>query len=146
MAAVWKRGFRAVLIVALLMGSGIAGAFPPLPAAAADQPAPPASTGAPLPVIDVLHHEWRPDVVWERIGKTKFIWSATVRNNSDSRQRVFVYYDLLDERGVPLARNVSNRFVEPHQTVEIAADSYILSVDLPHVRSSRATAKTGFPN
>jgi len=134
-----------VSIAALLMGSGAAGLFPALPATAADQ-APPASTGETVPMIEVLSHEWRPDTVWERIGKTKFIWSATVRNNSDSRQRVFVYYDLLDDRGVPLARNVSNRFVEPHQIVEITADSYILSVDLPYVRSSRATAKTGFPN
>jgi hypothetical protein len=109
----------------------------PLAVAAADQG---------LPVVEVLRHEWRPDVVWERIGKTKFIWSVTVRNNSDSRQRVFVYYDLLDHRDVPLARNVSNKFIDPHQTVEITADSYILSVDLPHVRSSRVTVKIGFPN
>ncbi len=122
-----------VLAVAVVVG-----ALSRLPAmAAADQE---------RPIVEVLSHQWRPDVVWERIGKTKFIWSATVRNNSDKRQRVFVYYDLLDDHGVPLARNVFNRFVEPHQTVEIAADSYILSVDLPQVRSSRATAKLGFPN
>jgi hypothetical protein len=96
--------------------------------------------------IEVISHQWRPDAVWERIGKTKFIWSATVRNNSEKRQRVFVYYDLLDDRGVPLARNVANGYIDPHQTAEIASDSYILSVDLPYVRSSRATAKGGFPN
>jgi hypothetical protein len=95
--------------------------------------------------IEVLRHDWRPDAVWERIGKTKFIWSATVRNHSDLRQRVFVYYDLLDDRGVPLARNVANAFVEPHQTAEIASDSYIVSGDLPLVKSSRATVKIGFP-
>jgi hypothetical protein len=96
--------------------------------------------------IEVLRHEWRPDAVWERIGKTKFIWSATVRNHSEKRQRVFVYYDLLDERGAPLARNVANTFVEPHQTADIASDSYILSGDLPLVKSSRATVKIGFPD
>jgi len=95
------------------------------------------------PVVEVLSHEWRPDAVWERIGKTKFIWKATVRNNSDAKKRVYVYYDLLDAGGYPLARNVSNRYVEPHQTLEIAADSYILSEDLPKVKSSRATAKIG---
>jgi hypothetical protein len=94
-------------------------------------------------VVEVLSHEWRPDAVWERIGKTKFIWKATVRNNSDSKKRVYVYYDLLDAGGFPVARNVSNRYVEPHQTLEIAADSYILSEDLPKVKSSRATAKIG---
>ena len=93
--------------------------------------------------VEVLAHEWRPDAVWERIGKTKFIWKATVRNNSDKRKRVYVYYDLLDSRGVPLARNVTNRYLDPHQTVEITADSYILSEDLPKVRGSRATAKIG---
>jgi hypothetical protein len=98
------------------------------------------------PPVEILHHEWRPGAVWERIGKTKFLWSATVRNNSDTRQRVYVYYDLLDEHGVPLARNVFNRFVLPHQTLEIAADSYILSVDLPKVRSSRARIKLGYPH
>ena len=96
------------------------------------------------PVVEILSHEWRPDAVWERIGKTKFIWKATVRNNSDARKRVYVYYDLLDAGGVPVARNVSNRYIEPHQILEIAADSYILSEDLPKVKSSRATAKIGF--
>ncbi len=95
------------------------------------------------PAVEILSHEWRPDAVWERIGKTKFIWKATVRNNSDARKRVYVYYDLLDAGGVPLARNVANKFLEPHQTLEIAADSYILSEDLPKVKSSRATAKVG---
>lgn len=116
--------------------------FPPVTAAAGPkaQPAGPGKTAAP---VEILHHEWRPGEVWERIGKTKFFWSATVRNNSDRRQRVYVYYDLLDARGAPLARNVFNRFVPPHQTVEIAADSYILSVDLPKIRSSRARLKLG---
>ena len=87
--------------------------------------------------VEVLEHEWHPDEVWERIGKTKFIWSATIRNNSATRQRVFVYYDLLGEGDVPLARTVTNRYIEPHQTVEITADSYIESDRLPHVNSSR---------
>jgi hypothetical protein len=96
------------------------------------------------PVVEVLAHEWHPDVVWERIGKTKFIWRATVRNNSNERKRVYVYYDLLDSKRVPIARNVTNRYIEPHETVEITADSYILTEDLPKVKSSRAVAKTGF--
>ena len=134
------------LRIGVMLGAlaGLIAAAGPLTAAGPD--ASPPHAGEATPVIEVLSHQWRPDVVWERIGKTKFIWSAVVRNNTDKRQRVFVYYDLLDERGVPLARNVFNRFVEPHQTVEIAADSYILSGDLPQVKSSRATAKIGFPN
>jgi hypothetical protein len=115
-------------------------------AAAADPGPPPASAGKTTQIIEILHHEWRPSTVWKRIGKTRFLWSATVRNNSDKRQRVYVYYDLLDEHGVPLARNVYNRFVPPHQILEIAADSYILSVDLPKVRSSRARVKLGYPH
>ncbi|HEY5593845.1 MAG TPA: hypothetical protein VIL61_01630 [Nitrospiria bacterium] len=91
--------------------------------------------------IEVLSHEWHPDAVWERIGKTKFVWKATVRNNSEVRKRVYVYYDLLDLAGVPVARNVTNRYVDPHQTLEIIADSYIMSDDLPRVKSSRATVK-----
>jgi hypothetical protein len=93
------------------------------------------------PEIEVLRHEWHPDVVWEKIGKTKFVWKATVRNNSNIRKRVFVYYDLLDVQNVPLARNVTNQFIEPHQTVEVISDSYIISTDLPGVKSSRATVK-----
>ncbi len=96
------------------------------------------------PVVEVLAHEWHPGVVWERIGKTQFIWRATVRNNSDARKRVYVYYDLLTAEQIPIARNVTNRYLEPHQTMEIEADSYILTEDLPKVTSSRATAKIGF--
>jgi hypothetical protein len=151
MARGWQRGMRRSrslplwALPALLVGSLVAGLlFSPSGAAAADPGAPPSSAGKTVPIVEILHHEWRPDEVWERIGKTKFLWSATVRNNSDTRQRVYVYYDLLDERGVPLARNVFNRFVPPHQTLEIAADSYILSVDLPKVRSSRARVKLGY--
>jgi hypothetical protein len=95
------------------------------------------------PAIEVLSHEWHPDTVWERIGRTKFVWKATVRNNSDARKRVFVYYDLLDADNVPVARTVANRYIEPHQTVEILSDSYIETVYLPKVKNSRATVKVG---
>ena len=94
--------------------------------------------------VEVLSHEWHPDTVWERIGKTKFVWKVTVRNNSDIRKRVFVYYDLLDENNVPLARNVANKFIEPRQTIDVASDSYIESVELPRVKNSRATVKVSF--
>lgn len=93
--------------------------------------------------VEVLSHKWHPDTVWERIGKTKFVWQATVRNNSDVRKRVFVYYDLLDANNFPLARNMTNKFIEPHQTADIIADSYIMTVDLPQVKSSRVTIKIG---
>ncbi len=93
--------------------------------------------------IEILKHEWHPDAVWERIGKTKFVWKATVRNNSEVRKRVYVYYDLLDVGGFPVARNGTNRYIEPNQTLEVIADSYIMSDDLPRVKSSRATVKVG---
>lgn len=98
------------------------------------------------PGIEVIRHAWRPDAVWERIGKTKFIWSATIRNRSGARRRVFVYYDLLDDQEHPLASNVANRTVEPEQTVDVVSDSYINSDLLPKVKSSRVTVKFGFPN
>ncbi len=94
-----------------------------------------------VPTIEVLKHEWHPDTVWERIGKTKFVWKATVRNNSDIRQRVYVYYDLLDAGNVPLARNVANKYIEPHQIVDVVSDSYIVSAELPNVKSGRVTVK-----
>jgi hypothetical protein len=98
------------------------------------------------PGVEILKHEWRPGTVWERIGKTKFIWSATVRNHSDVRQRVFVYYDLLDDQNRPLASNVANKIIGPQQTVNVFSDSYINTDFLPKVRSSRATVKLRFPN
>ncbi|MBN4053133.1 hypothetical protein JYT92_00070 [bacterium AH-315-L15] len=96
--------------------------------------------------IEVLGHAWQAGEVWERIGKTKFLWNATVRNHSDLRKRVYLYYDLLDAREVPLARNVTNKYVGPHETVKIVADSYIMTVDLPRVKNSRVTVKVGVPN
>lgn len=96
--------------------------------------------------IVVLNHEWHPSTVWERIGKTKFIWKATVLNRSDQRKKVLAYYDLLDENDYPLARNVASKVIEAHDSAEIVADSYILSQDLPKVKSSRVTVKIGFPN
>ena len=98
------------------------------------------------PGIEILKHEWRPDAVWERIGKTKFIWSATVRNHSNIRKRVFVYYDLLDDQHRPLASNVANKTIEPQQTVNVSSDSYINTDALPKVKTSRATVKLRFPN
>jgi len=110
-------------------------------------PASPSNEGENVPAgIEVVRHAWRPDAVWERIGKTKFIWSATVRNRSGARKRVFVYYDLLDDLERPLASNVANRTVEPGQTVDVVSDSYINSDLLPKVKSSRVTVKLGFPN
>lgn len=96
--------------------------------------------------IEIVSHAWRPDVVWEKIGKTKFVWNAVVRNRSDTKKRVFVYYDLLDEANVPLASNVANKMVDPGQTVNIVSDSYINSTFLPQVKNSRAIVKLGFPN
>jgi hypothetical protein len=99
-----------------------------------------------VPEVVVLNHEWRPSTVWERTGKTKFIWKATVFNRSDQRKKVFAYYDLLDENGYPLARNVASKVIKAHDSAEIVADSYILSQDLPKVKKSRVTVKIGFPN
>lgn len=96
--------------------------------------------------IEVLEHHWRPDAVWEKIGKTKYIWSATLRNHSNAKRRVFVYIDLLSADNVPLASNVANKTIEPLQTVEIVSDSYINSTFLPEVKNSRVTVKLRFPN
>lgn len=95
--------------------------------------------------IEVLRHGWRPDEVW-KIGKTKYIWNATVRNNSDIRKRVYVYYYLLDVNNVPMARNVANQYIGPRKTAKIVANSYIMTVDLPRVTHSRVTVKVGVPN
>ncbi len=95
--------------------------------------------------LDILRHEWHPKTVWERIGKTQFIWKATVINRSNMQKRVFVYYSLLDGHNRPLARNVANRLIAPHQTVEIIGDSYINTVFLPMVKSSHAILRVGFP-
>lgn len=96
--------------------------------------------------IEIVEHGWHPDEEWSYIGKTKYIWRVTVRNNSDVRKRVFAYYYLLDADDVPLARNVANKYVGPHQTVEILANSYIMTPKLPRVERSRVTLKVGFPN
>ena len=96
--------------------------------------------------IEVLDHAWKVGEVWERIGKTQFLWNATVQNHSDQRKRVYVYYDLLDDNHVPVARNVTNKYVEPHETVKIVADSYIMTFDLPRVKGSRVTVKVGVPH
>lgn len=107
----------------------------------------PVMGASPEPIdVEVLEHHWRPDAVWEKIGKTKYIWSATLRNHSDAKKRVFVYIDLLSADNVPLARNVANRTIEPLQTVEIVSDSYINSNFLPDVKSSRVRVKLRFPN
>jgi hypothetical protein len=125
-----RRDVLKSLVARVLMVAAVLGAIDPVPAA---EPV--------VPAIEVLKHEWHPDTVWERIGKTKFVWKATVRNNSDIRQRVYVYCDLLDAGKVPLARNVANRRIGPHQTVEVISDSYIISAELPNVKSSRVTVK-----
>jgi len=93
--------------------------------------------------VEVLNHEWRSDEVWLNGGKTKFLWNATIRNNSEVRKRVYVYYSLLDDNNVPLARNVANKYVGPGKTTKILANSYIMTVDLPRVTHSSVTIKVG---
>lgn len=129
-----SRASKAFSVILLVLVGGILGTLETIQASDRD-----AST------IEVLKHEWHPGAVWERIGKTQFFWSATVRNNSDIRKRVYVYYDLLDARDVPLARNVKNQYIDRNQTVDVLSDSYILSDDLPWVKSSRVTVKVGSP-
>jgi len=95
--------------------------------------------------LDILHHEWHPAAVWERIGKTQFIWKATVINRSNLQKRVFIYYSLLDDHHRPLAQNVANQVIAPGHTVEIIGDSYINTHFLPMVKNSQATLRVGFP-
>ncbi len=97
-------------------------------------------------MIEIIKHEYLIDETWEKIGKTKYIWKVTFQNHSDKRKRVFAYYYLLDDEDVPLARNVANRYVGPHQTVEIVADSYIMTNKVSRVAKSRVKLKVGFPN
>jgi hypothetical protein len=97
-------------------------------------------------MIEVLEHGYRIDETWDKIGKTKYFWKVTFQNHSDKRKRVFAYYYLLDSEGVPLARNVSNRYVGPKKTVEILADSYIMTNKVSRVVDSRVKLKVGFPN
>ncbi len=97
-------------------------------------------------MIEILRHEYHIDETWEKIGKTKYIWKVTFENHSDVRKRVYAYYSLLDPNGVPLARNVANRFVGPHETAEITANSYIMTLKVPEIANSRVQLKVGFPN
>jgi len=91
--------------------------------------------------IEILSHHWHPVEVWDRIGKTRFLWSARVQNHTTRRQRVYIYYDLLSAEGSPLARNVTNQVVDPGAVVDVNGDSYIESPLLPLVTQSRAVAK-----
>lgn len=125
----WRRSSRLLITAVLIVIVAPSMAAPPEPAD-----------------VEVLEHRWRPDAVWEKIGKTKFIWSATLHNHSSVKKRVFVYYDLLSADNVPLASNVANKTIEPLQTVEVVSDSYINSNFLPQVKSSRVTVKLRFPN
>ncbi|MFQ5589069.1 MAG: hypothetical protein ACE5F7_09540 [Nitrospiria bacterium] len=97
-------------------------------------------------MIAVVKHEYHIDETWEKIGKTKYIWKVTFENHSDVRKRVYAYYYLLDADGVPLARNVANRYVGPRQTAEIVANSYIMTHKVPEIANSRVRLKVGFPN
>ncbi len=97
-------------------------------------------------MVEVVSHEWYIDETWDKIGKTKYVWKVTLQNHSDVRKRVYAYYYLLDANDVPLARNVANRFVGPHQTEELVANSYIMTYKVPHVTRSRISLKVGFPN
>ncbi|HET6371589.1 MAG TPA: hypothetical protein VFG95_10350 [Nitrospiria bacterium] len=96
--------------------------------------------------IELLEHRWHAADVWERIGKTRFLWSAKVINHTEKSYQVYVYYDLIDANGFPLARNVAHRLVEPGAIAEIDGDTYIDSPLLPLVKGSRAVVKRGPPH
>ncbi len=97
-------------------------------------------------MIEVVQHGYSIDETWEKIGKTKYIWRVTFQNHAKVRKRVYAYYYLLDAEGVPLARNVANRYVGPGQTVEIIANSYIMTFKVPEIDRSEVKLKVGFPN
>ncbi|VAX26135.1 hypothetical protein MNBD_NITROSPIRAE01-1165 [hydrothermal vent metagenome] len=97
-------------------------------------------------MIEVLEHGYRIDETWEKIGKTKYYWKVTFQNHSNKRKRVFAYYSLLSAKGLSLARNVSNRYVGPQETVEIVGDSYIMTQNVPLIVDSHVKLKVGFPN
>jgi hypothetical protein len=96
--------------------------------------------------IEVIRHEWSVADEWMYIGKTKYFWKVKVHNHSDIRKRIFAYYYLLDDEDSPLARNVASRYVEPQQSAEIIAHSYIMTPYVADVKRSRVKIKVGFPN
>lgn len=92
--------------------------------------------------VEVLEHSWNLDEDWPKIRKTKYSWRVLVRNNTPQRQRVWLYYSLLDETGHPLARNATNRRMAPNQILEIQSDSYIDTTLKSQVESSRVVIKS----
>lgn len=123
-------GFTRLTLVVFLILGGANQAFPLLSEAWAEGP-------EGLPEVEVLSHEWRLDVVWGKIRKTKYIWTATVRNNSDERKKVFLYLSLVNKDDIPVARNMASQLIGPHQTVEVTSDSYIENLVLPKITNSR---------
>lgn len=92
--------------------------------------------------VEILEHSWNLDEDWPKIRKTKYNWRALVRNNTPKHQRVWLYYSLLDETGIPLARNATNQRMGPNQTLEIKSDSYIDTTLKFQVDSSRAVVES----
>lgn len=76
------------------------------------------------PVV-VLEHSWKIEEEWERIKKTKYSWRATVKNNSNTRQKVSLYFIVTDSAGLPLDRNTTSGTVPPGETIELRSDSYL---------------------
>jgi len=96
--------------------------------------------------VKVIKHEWRPDTVWEKIGSTKYIWKATLHNNSDKELKVSVFFVLLNKNDSPLARNMAQKQIGPRQTLEVVSDSYIRTSVLPKVHSSQISVKVDHSN
>lgn len=82
-------------------------------------------SGEETPLVEILDHSWRIEEEWERIKKTKYSWRATVKNHSNARQKVALFFIVTDEKGLPLDRNTTTGTVSPGETLEIRSDSYL---------------------
>ncbi|HSG06107.1 MAG TPA: cupin domain-containing protein [Nitrospiria bacterium] len=94
------------------------------------------------PAVEVVEHSWKIEEEWERIKKTKYSWRAIVKNNSEKRQKVSLFFVVTDSKGLPLDRNTTSETLLSGETREIHSDSYLDNNLVEAAVGSRITLET----
>lgn len=91
--------------------------------------------------IKVLQHSWNALETNEALGKTRYLWTATVRNDAEDARKVCIDYALVNQDMRVVTRHEACNVTAAGHEIELGGQAYIDSDLLPTIVGGRAKLK-----
>lgn len=91
--------------------------------------------------IRIVKHSWNPLERFDQLGKTRYIWSATIRNEAGQSRKVCLEYLLLEGASQTVARHEACQVVGAEAEIDVGGQAFLDSQKLVLVDTVRAVIK-----